>query len=265
MWTSLWSCLNVCSDIHLTYNEWLKREQGRSYNVFYDLACKVTLHHLWNNQLMTQVIPITVEETTQGILTRSKNNWGPSWRLLPQLESYDQPRQHIKKQRRYFVNKGPSSQGYDFSSSHVWMWELHYKESWGLKNWCLWTVVLEKTLESPLDCKEIKSFYPKGNQSWIFGRTDVEAETPILWPHDMKNWFIGKDPDAGKDWRWEEKGMREDETFGWHHQHNGHKFESALGVGDGQGSLACCSPWGHKESDTTERLNWTDAAKWSPQ
>ena len=150
----LLECLQRHS-IHLTHNEWPKREQGRSYKVFYDLACKVTLYHLWNNQLMTQVIPITVEETTQGILTRSKNNWGPSWRLLPQLESYDQPRQHIKKQRHYFVSKGPSSQGYGFFSSHVWIWELDYKESWRLKNWCLWTVVLQKTLESPLDCKEI--------------------------------------------------------------------------------------------------------------
>ena len=114
-------------------------------------------------------------------------------------ESYDQPRQHIKKQRHYFVNKGPSSQGYGFSSSHVWMWELDSKESWALKNWCFWTVVLEKTLESPLDCKEIQPVHPKGNQSWNFiGRTDVEAETPLLWPPDSKNWLIWKDPDAGK-------------------------------------------------------------------
>ena len=106
---------------------------------------------------------------------------------------YDQPRQHIKKQRHYFANKGPSSQGYGFSSGHVWMWELDYKESWALKNWCFWTVVLEKTLESPLDCKEIQPVHPEGNQSWIFiGRTDVEAETPVLWPPDVKNWLIGK-------------------------------------------------------------------------
>ena len=125
-----------------------------------------------------------------------------------------------------------------------------------LKNWCFWSVVLEKTLESPLDCKEIKPVNPKGNQSWIFiGRTDAEAETPILWLPDAKNWFIGKDPDAGKDWK-QEKGMTEDEMVGWHHWLNGHEFEQALGVGDGQGSLACCSPWGCKESDTTEPLNW---------
>ena len=125
--------------------------------------------------------------------------------------------------------------------------------------WCFWTVVLEKTLESPLDCKEIKLVNPKGSQSWIFIRsTDAEAEAPILWPPDAKNWLTGKDPDAGQDWRQEEKEMTEDEMVGWYHQLNGHEFEQALGVGDGQGSLACCSPWGHKESDTTEQLNWTE-------
>ena len=133
----------------------------------------------------------------------------------PWKESYDQGRQHIKKQRHYFANKGPSDQSYGFSSSHVGMWELDHKESWALKNWCFWTVVLEKTLESLLDCKEIQSVHPKGNQSWIFiGRTNAEAEVPILWPTDVKNWLIGKDPDAGKDWRWKEKGMTEDEMVG---------------------------------------------------
>ena len=117
--------------------------------------------------------------------------------LTPWKKSYDQPRQHIKKQRHYFANKGPSSQSYGFSSSHIWMWELDEKESWEPKNWCFWTVVLEKTLESPLDCKEIQPVQPKGNQSWVFiRRTDFEAETPILWPPDDKNWLIGKDPDA---------------------------------------------------------------------
>ena len=145
-----------------------------------------------------------------------------------------------------------------FSSSHIWMWELDYKESWVLKNLCFWTVVLEKTLESPLESKEIKPVNPKGNQSWILiGRTDAEAETPILWPPDAKNWLVWKDCDAGKDWRWE-KGMTEDEVVGWHHRLNGHEFDQALGVGDGQGSLGCCSPWGCKVSDMTERLNWTD-------
>ena len=128
------------------------------------------------------------------------------------------------------------------------------KESGVPKNWCLWTVVLEKTLESPLECKEIKPVNPKGNQSWIFiGRTDTE--TPIIWPPDVKDWLLGKDPDAGKDWRWEEKGMTEDEMVGWHHQLNGHEFEQAQGVGDGKRSLACCSPWGCKKLDITKQLN----------
>ena len=130
-------------------------------------------------------------------------------------ESYHQPRQHIKKQRHYFVNKGLSSQGYGFSSGHVWMWELDFKESWAPKNWCFWTVVLEKTLESPLDCKKIQPVHHKGDQSWGFiGRTDVETETPILWPPDAKSWLIGKDPDAGRDWGQEEKGTTEDEIDG---------------------------------------------------
>ena len=146
--------------------------------------------------------------------------------LAPWKKSYDQPRQNIKKQRHYFDNKGLSSQSYGFSSSHVWMGELNYKESWVLKNWCFWTVVLEKTLESPLDCKEIQPVHPKGNQSWIFiGMTDVEAEALILWPPDGKNWLIWKDPDAGKDWRQEEEGMLEDEMARWRHQLDGHEFE----------------------------------------
>ena len=154
----------------------------------------------------------------------------------------NQPRQHIKKQRHYFANKGPSSQGYGFSSSHVWMWELDYKESW-VQNWCFWTVVLKKTLENPLDCKEFKLVNPKGNQFWIFvGRTYAEAEAPKLWSPDAKNWLIGKDPDVGKNWRQEEKGMKEDEMVGRYHQLDEHKFEQALGVGDGQRGLACCCP-----------------------
>ena len=180
--------------------------------------------------------------------------------LTPWKESYDQPREHINKQRHYFANKGPSSQGYGFSRSHVWMWELDYKEIWVLKNWCFGTVVVEKTLESPLDCKEIQPVHPKGDESWVFiGRTDVEAGTPILWPPDAKSWLTWKDPDAGKDWGQEEKGTTEDEMVGWHHRLNGHGFGWTLGVGDGQGGLACCGSWGHKESDMTERLNWTEA------
>ena len=145
-------------------------------------------------------------------------------------KSYDQPTQHIKKQRHYFDNKVPSSQSYGFPSSHIWMWELDYKESWAPKNWCFWTVVLEKTLESPLDCKEIQIVNPKGNQSWIFiGRNDAEAEALVLWPPDAENWLTGKDPDAGQDWR-QEKGVTEDEMVGWHYQLNGHEFEQAPGV-----------------------------------
>ena len=138
-------------------------------------------------------------------------------------ENLCQPRQHIKKQRHYFASKGPSSQSYGFSSSHVWMWELDHKESWTPKNWCFWTVVLQKTLEIPLDCRESHPVHPKANQSWIFiGRIDAEA--PILWPPDEKNWLIGKGPSAGKDWRWEEQGTTEDEMVGWYHQLDGHEF-----------------------------------------
>ena len=146
-----------------------------------------------------------------------------------------------------------------------WNWELEYKESWAPKNWCFWTVVLEKTLESPLDCKEVQPVHPKGHQSWIFiGRTSAEAEIPILWPPDVKSWLILKDPDAGKDWGKEEKGATEDEMVGWHHWLNGHEFEQALGFGEGQGGMACYSPWVCKEFDMTERLNWTEheSEKW---
>ena len=147
--------------------------------------------------------------------------------ILPSLKKGDLkiegflPRQYIKKQRYYFSNKGPSSQGYSFSSGHVWMWELDYKESWAQKNWCFWTVVFEKTPESPLDCEEIQPVHPKGDQSWVFiGRTGAEAETPVLWPPDAKGWLIWKDPHAGKYWGQEEKGTTEDEMVGWHQRLN---------------------------------------------
>ena len=176
--------------------------------------------------------------------------------LAPWKENYDKPRQHIKKQRHDFAEKGLFSQSYGFSSSHLWMWELDHKEAWMPKNWCFWTVVLEKTLESPLDYKEIKPVNPKGNQPWIFiGRTD--AEIPIPWPPDAKSQLIRKDLDAGKDWRQEEKGMTEDGVAEWHHWLNGHESEQAPGDGEGRGSLACCSPWGGKESNMTELLNTT--------
>ena len=136
------------------------------------------------------------------------------------------------------------------------MWELDCEESWALKNWCFWTVVLEKTLESPLDY-EVQPDHPKGDQSWVFiGRTDTESETPILWPSHEKSWLTGKDPDAGRDWAQEEKGTTEDEMAGWHHRLDGCELEWTLGVGDEQGGLACCNSWGRKESDMTERPNW---------
>ena len=148
----------------------------------------------------------------------------------------------------------------------VWRWSTKWSRAKANRvlprelpnNWCFWTVMLEKTLESPLDCKEIQSVNPKGNKSWIFiGRTDAEAKTPILWSPDVKNWLIRKDPEAGKDWRQEKNGVTEDEMVGWYHWLDGHEFEWTPGVGDGQGSLACCNPWGRKESDMTEWLNWT--------
>ena len=170
----------------------------------------------------------------------------------------DKPRQYIKKQRYHFANKGPSSQSYGFSSGHVWCesWTIMKAEHWRINAFELWCW---RRLESPLDCKEIQPVHPKGNLSWIFfGRTDAEAETPKLWPPDAKNWLIWKAPDAGKDWRREEKGMTEDEMVRWHHQLDGRESEWTPEVGDGQGSLECCSPWGCKESDMTERLNWTE-------
>ena len=178
--------------------------------------------------------------------------------LLLEKKSYDQPRQHIKRRDITLPTKVHLVKAMVFPVVTCG-WELDYKENWVPKNWCFWTVVLEKTLESPLDCKEIPPVHPKGDQSWIFiGRTDAEAEAPIVWPPDAKNWLIGKDPDAGKDWREEEMGMEEDEMIGCHHRFDGHEFEQGPGVGDGQGSLACCSPWGSKELDMTDwtELNW---------
>ena len=162
------------------------------------------------------------------------------------------------------VLKGPSSQGYGFSSGHVWMWELDCEEGWAPKNLCFWAVVLEKTLESPLDCKEMQPVHSKGDQPWVFfGRNDAKAETPVLWPPHAKSWLIGKDPDAGRNWGQEEKGMTEDEMAGWHHRLDGREFEWTPGVGDGQGGLACCNSWGCKESDTTEWLNWTEHTEYT--
>ena len=172
----------------------------------------------------------------------------------PWNKSYDQPRQHIKKQRHYFANKGLSIQSYGFSSSHVRMWDLDHKESWVPKNWYFWTVVLEKTLESLLDCKEIKLVNPKGNQSWIFWCWSWNSSTLATWFKELTPW---KRP-----WCWERLMVGEGNDRGWdcwmHHQLSGHEFEQTPGVGDGQGSLACCRPWGHKESNVSEWLNWTE-------
>ena len=162
-------------------------------------------------------------------------------------------------------NKGPSSQGYGFSSSHVWMWELDCEEGWAPKNWCFCTVVLEKTLESPLDCKKIQPVPSEGDQPWdFFGRTDAKAGTPVLWPPNAKSWLIGKESDAGRDWGQEEKGATEVEMADWPHWLNGCESECTPGVGDGQGDLAFCNSWGHKKSDTTEQLNWIELMRVGP-
>ena len=171
------------------------------------------------------------------------------------------------KQTHYFAHKSLYSQSYGFSSSHVWMWELDDKEGWVLKNWYFWTVVLEKTLESPLDCKEIQPVHPKGNQAWIFiGNTETKAEAPVLWPPNVNSQLIGKDPDARKDWRQEEKGMTEYEMAGWHHWLNGHKFEQVLGGGEGQGGLSCCNPSGCRVGHSwaiEQQQNVRDWNKWT--
>ena len=164
-------------------------------------------------------------------------------------KSYDHPRQHIKSRDITLLTK------VHLLKAMVFPVVMNGCESWTIKkakNWCFWAVVLKETLESPLDCKKIQPVHPKGNQSWIcIGRADAEAESPILWPPDAKNWLIGKDPDSGKDWRQKEKGMTEDKIVGWHHQLNGHEFEPTLGHSEGQGTLISCSPWGHKELNAT--------------
>ena len=181
--------------------------------------------------------------------------------LAPWKKNYDKPRQHIKKQRHHFAYKDLYSQSYGFSSSHVWMWELDHKEGWALKNWCFSIVVLEKTLESPLKCKEIKPVNSKENATLnIIGRTDAEADAPIHWPPDTNSRLIGKDPDAKNDWRQKEKETAENEIVGWHHWLNGHEFEQTPRDSEGQGSLVCCSSWDCKEVDMTHWLNNTNKA-----
>ena len=190
--------------------------------------------------------PKSLQMVTAAIKLKDSYSW---------KKSYDQPRQHIKKKRQYFANKGPSSQSYGFSSSHVWIWELDYKESCVLENWCFWTLVLEKTLESPLDCEEIKPVHPRWDQSWIFiGKTDAEAETP-----NEKSWLIWKDPDAGRDWGQEEKGMTEVEMFGCHHWLDGHEFELWELVMDRE---AWCAAVHGVTKSQTRLSDWNELKKW---
>ena len=185
------------------------------------------------------------KNTFESVLTR----W---MKLEPIIQS------EVSKKEKYQY----STLTYGFSCGHVWMWELDCEEGWAPKNFCFWTVVLEKTLESPLDCKEIQPVHSRGDQPWVFfGRNDAEAETPVLWPPHLKSWLIGKDSDAGRDWGHEEKVTTKDEMAGWHHWLNGCEFEWTPGVGDGQGGLVCCDSWACKELETAERLNWTDAVK----
>ena len=195
----------------------------------------------------------TVTDIFLGSKTTVDSDWSHEIKMLaPWKKSYDKPRKCIENQRHHFADKCPHSKICDSSSSYVQMWQLGHKEGWGPKNWCFQTAVLKKTLENPLESKEIKPVNPKGSQPWIFiGRTDAEAEALILWPPDEKSWLTGKDPDAGKDWGQEETGATEDKMVGWHYWLNGHKFEQAPVDSEGQGSLECCSPWGRKESDTT--------------
>ena len=182
------------------------------------------------------------------------DSWGLTWKLEKWRQEHQVFNHSIiyvlKKQRHHFADKGPYSQSYGFSSSHVWKWELDHKEGWALKNWYFQTVMI-KILDSPFDCKAIKPVNPKGNQLWIFiWRTDAEAEALILWPPYAKSWLTGKYPDAGKDWE-QEKGVKEDKKVGWHHRLNGHEFEQTQGDSEGQRSPVCCSPWGCKELDRT--------------
>ena len=217
--------------------------------------CRQILHHLSH--------PFWLERVAYPFARGTfwpRNRTGISYmRILSEYNSIYSTILYEIVTRPYFDNKGPSSQGYGFSSGHVWMWELDCEESWAPKNWCFWTVVLEKTLESPLDCKEIQPVHSEGDQPWLFfGGNDAKAETPVLWPPHVKSWLIGKDPDAGKDWGQEEKGTTEDEMAGWHHRLDGRESEWTPGAGDGQGGLACCDSWSRKESDMIERLNWTE-------
>ena len=179
--------------------------------------------------------------------------------LAPWKKSYDQPRQHIKKAETLLLPTNVCLVKAMVFPVVMYGCEGWTIKSWVPKNWCFWTVVLEKTLESPLDCKEVQPVHSEGDQPWnFFGRNDAKAETPVPWPPHVKSWLIGKDSAAGRDWGQEEKGTTEDEMAGWHHGLDGRESGWTPGVGDGQGGLACCDSWGRKESDRTERLNWTE-------
>ena len=220
------------------WKSWLKTQHSNKKNR------GIWSHHFmtnrWWNKKLTDFIFLDSKITVDGDCSLEiKRCLLLGWKNMTNLDSV------LKSRDSTLHNKGPYSQSYDFSSSHVWMWEQENKKEWTLKNWCFWTVVLEKTLERPLNSKETKPVNPKENQPWIFiGRTD--GETPILWPPDVKSLLIAKDPDPGKDWGQEEKGVTEDEMFGWHHWLNGHEFEQIPKDSEGQGSLACCSSWGCK-------------------
>ena len=183
-----------------------------------------------------------------------------------EIQKTSNSQSNLEKEEWNWRNQPAWLQTIPQSYSHqVWMWELDCEESWVLKNWCFWTVVLEKTLESPFNCKEIQPVHPKGDQSWVLiGRTDAEAETPILWPPHVKSWLIGKDPDAGRDWGQEEKGTTEDEIAGWHHRLDAHEFGGTLWVGDGQGGLACCDSWGCRvrRDWAIELIDWESSGQY---
>ena len=228
-------------------------------------SCSAMSNSLWPYGLQHTRLPCP--SPTPGVYSNScLSSWWCHLTVSPSVVPFssclqsDKPRERIKKQTHYFADKGPYTQSYGFFSSHVCMWELDHKEDQMPKNWCFWIAVLEKTLESPLDCKEIKPVNPKGNQPWIFfGRTDTEAEAPIPWPPDAKNWLIRKDPDAGKDWMQVEKGKTLDEMLGWHHQLDGHEFEQAPGIGDwtGKPGVLQFMGWQRVQHEWATELNWT--------
>ena len=237
-----WSSFSVSSSL-------FKKKHKHTLYVGHNGTYLTILSIQWKLKYITQRLHTKIQyiNTYSQEIVKFHSNSRYSFYLNFYFDFLAQHRHHIKKQRHYFANKGPFSQSCGFSSSHVWMWELDCEESWATKNWCFWSVVLEKTLESPLDCKEIQPVHPKGDHSLVFiRRTDAKAETLILWPPHAKSWLIGEDSDAGRDWG-QEKETTEDEMAGWHHQLNGHEFEWTQGVGDGQGGLAGCHSWGCKE------------------